>query len=152
MGSGISTEFHFLDEPVKSHHQSYSDLFNQACPYFMSIGVSYNDFWHNDEFEICKYALQAEKISQRRRNSELWLNSVYMFRALIDASPAFHDFGDGKSHEIKFSVEEPFPLSKEEAEEKEEQKQIAFSEEFAKRMQAIARIHNQKIEEKTNKK
>lgn len=115
----------------------------------MSIGVSYNDFWHNDEFEICKYALQAEKISQRRRNSELWLNSVYMFRALIDASPAFHDFGDGKSHEIKFSIEEPFPLSKEEADKKEEEKQIAFSEEFARRMQAIARMHNQKIEEKT---
>lgn len=117
----------------------------------MSIGVSYNDFWHNDDFEICKYALQAEKISQRRRNSELWLSSVYMFRALIDASPAFHDFGDGRKHEIKFSIEKPFPLSEEEAEKNEKQKEDAFSEEFARRMKAIAQLHNQRIEENSKK-
>lgn len=113
----------------------------------MSIGVSYNDFWNNDDFEICKYALQAEKISQRRRNSELWLSSVYMFRALIDASPAFHDFGDGGKHEIKFSIEKPFPLSEEEVKKNEKQKEDAFSEEFARRMKAIAQLHNQRIEE-----
>lgn len=116
----------------------------------MSIGVSYNDFWHNDEFEICRYAQQAEKISQRRRNSELWLGSVYMFRALIDASPSFHDFGDGKSHEIKFSVDKPFPLTKEEADEEERQKELKYNEEFARRMQTIARMHNQKFKEKKN--
>ncbi len=114
----------------------------------MSIGVSYEDFW-NGEPEICKYARKAEEYKQKEKNQSAWLSSIYIFHALLDASPAFHDFGDGKPLDLHISVERPFPMSRKEAEEIERAKQQKFIETFRERMKiAQERINHQLLEKK----
>lgn len=127
--------------------KNYSEIFEEVCPYYMSIGVSYEEFWYGD-FAICKYAREAEKLRKKKTNQEMWWNTIYMFRALLDASPAFHDFGDGKKTKIKFSIEEPFPMTAKEAEEAEQKKQEKEREEFLARMIAITQDHNKSMKEK----
>lgn len=128
---------------------TYSELFDKVCPYYMSIGVTYNQFWNGD-FAICKYARQSEKLKAKKKNEEMWWNAIYIYRALIDSSPAFHDFGDGKKIELKFSVEQPFPLTKEDAEEHERLERERKQDEFLARMTALVSEHNRALKEKVN--
>lgn len=130
---------------------SYTNAFETVCPYYMSIGVSYDDFW-NGNFEICKYAREAEKIRKKRMNEECWWNSLYTFRALCDASVLFHDFMKEKP-DLQFSTKEPLPMTIEEAEEQEKVRKQKEMEGFVAQMEAITKSHNallrkQKEEEK----
>ncbi len=128
------------DSSKKQTYETYTSVFEAVCPYYMSIGVSYHDFWDGN-FEICKYAQQAEKLRKKRRNQDAWWNSIYTFRALCDASVLFHDFVD-KKPELKFSTEVPLPLSMEEAEEQQKAKREREMEAFSAQMEAFAKAHN----------
>lgn len=127
--------------------KNYATIFEEVCPYYMSIGVSYEEFWYGD-FAICKYARQAEKLRRKKANQEMWWNAIYMFRTLVDASPAFHDFGDGKKTKISFSIEQPFPMDSKEAEEIEQKRVEREQEEFLARMIAMTQDHNKSMKEK----
>ncbi len=128
------------DSSQKQEYETYTSVFEAVCPYFMSIGVSYHDFWDGD-FEICKYAQKAELLRKKRRNQDAWWNSIYTFRALCDASVLFHDFVD-KKPELKFSTEVPLPLSMKEAKEQEKLKHEREMEAFSAQMEAFAKAHN----------
>lgn len=130
-------------------YETYTAVFEAVCPYFMSIGVSYDEFWNGD-FEICKYAQKAEILRKKRKNQDAWWNSIYTFRALCDASVLFHDFVD-KKPELKFSTEIPLPLSMEEAEEQEKAKKTKEMEAFAAKMEAFAQTHNANMKKEEKK-
>ena len=123
---------------------SFTEYFEKVCPSFMSIGVSYDDFW-NGEFEITKFALEADKITRKRKNSEAWLNSIYFFRALIDASPAFHDFSTGGERNISYSVKEPFPIGTKEIEKRNEENQMNEVLDIRERLLSFTKTHNEKL-------
>ncbi len=59
-------------------------LFNECCPFYMSIGMSYKEFWEGD---VClpRIYMQAYEIQQKRRLQEMnysaWLSGVYIMRA-----------------------------------------------------------------------
>lgn len=121
--------------------KTYTEIFDEVCPYYMSIGVTYEEFWYGD-FAICKYARQAEKLRRKKANQEMWWNAIYMFRTMLDVAPAFRDFGDGKKTKISFSTEQPFPMDKQESEEIEKAKREREQEEFLARMMCYAQSHN----------
>ena len=127
-----------------------SEIFERVCPYFMSIGVSYREFWFGDP-QICKYALKAEKIRRERKNRDAWWQSLYMFKAMIDASPAFHDFGNGKNVELKFSTEEPFPLTQEDADRQEHDRELKKQQEIVNQAMNYMAAHNASFRAKKEK-
>ena len=143
MGSGIKDSI-FPELFVKDETMSFTEYFEKVCPSFMSIGVSYEDFW-NGEFEITKFALEADKITQKRKNSEAWLNSIYFFRALLDASPAFHEFSGGGERKISYYVKQPFPIGTKEIEKRYEENQINEVLDIRERLMSFAKSHNEKI-------
>ena len=158
MGSGLlidrfpKTDNHSFTNDSSSEEQkyeTYTAVFEAVCPYFMSIGVSYDEFWNGD-FEICKYAQKAEILRKKRKNQDAWWNSIYTFRALCDASVLFHDFVD-KKPELKFSTEIPLPLSMKEAEEQEKAKKTKEMEAFAAKMEAFAQTHNANMKKEEKK-
>lgn len=63
---------------------SLTQLFDECCPFYMSIGMSYNEFWEGD---VClpRIYMQAYEIQQKRRLQEMnysaWLSGVYTMRA-----------------------------------------------------------------------
>ena len=152
MGSSLISDL-FPETSEKSSTQkeysSFTEVFEEMCPYFMSIGVTYEQFWYGD-FDICKYALKAEKLRNVKKNNDFWWNSLYIFRALLDASPAFHDFGSGDEVKIK-PLDRPLPLTQEEAEEREQQKIRENQEMMMDYLLSYAERHNQQLKEERNK-
>lgn len=99
--------------------QSYGDIFEQLCPYYMSIGMSYDDFWNGD-VEMVKAYRKANELADKRRNFELWLQGSYFYEALCDASPLFRFSMKKGSIKPEPYVKEPYPITAAEVREREE--------------------------------
>ena len=57
---------------------TYSEQFNEAFPYYLSIGMTYEQFWLEDCY-LAKFYREADKLSARRKNQELWLQGMYIY-------------------------------------------------------------------------
>jgi hypothetical protein len=62
----------------------YSDKFEELCSYYMSIGMTYHEYWDGDATMV-KYFREADELKRERRNSDLWLqaekNKPFPFRS-----------------------------------------------------------------------
>ena len=120
------------DEGLTS--RTYSDVFKQLCPYYMSIGMSYDDFWNGDVSMVEAYRT-ADELRLKQRNYELWLQGMY-------ASPLFRFTMKGTVKPEPY-VKEPFPITPAEAREREERAARAEEErlkaEFARFAEQIAK-------------
>lgn len=77
---------------VKSAHPiSDAELFDQACPIYMSWGMSYEEFWHGDP-SIAKYYRKAAELKQRQANDIAYLQGAYVYEAILCASPILNPF------------------------------------------------------------
>ena len=61
-----------------------TELFEKACPFYMSIGMSYEEFWEGD-VALPTFYLEAHKMKVEQEYEQLdyaaWLNGVYARRA-----------------------------------------------------------------------
>ena len=99
--------------------QSYEDIFTELCPYYMSIGMSYDEFWDGD-VEAVKAYRKAYELKERRKNQELWLQGMYFYEALCDASPLFRFSMKKGTIKPEPYVKEPYPITESEVKEREE--------------------------------
>ena len=99
--------------------QSYSDIFEQLCPYYMSIGMSYDEFW-NQDVNMVKAYRKAYELREKRKNEELWLQGMYFYEALCDASPLFRFSMKKGTIKPEPYVKEPYPITAAEVREREE--------------------------------
>lgn len=122
--------------------RTYSDVFKQLCPYYMSIGMSYDDFWNGDVSMVGAYRA-ADELRLKQRNYELWLQGMYMYEALCDASPLFRFSMKSGTIKPEPYVKEPYPITPGEARELEERTAKAEEErlkaEFARFAEQIAK-------------
>lgn len=107
--------------------QSYGEIFEQLCPYYMSIGMSYEEFWNGDVNAVKAYR-KADELRYKRRNQELWLQGMYFYEALCDASPLFRF--STKPVKAEPYIKEPFPITADEVREREERKMREEEERF----------------------
>ncbi len=84
----------------------------------MSIGMSYDDFWNGDVHMVKAYR-RADELRDKRRNQELWLQGLYVYEALCDASALFR-FTTQPTIKPEPYPKEPFPLTAAEVREREE--------------------------------
>ena len=56
------------DDPPKEgkSYDSLTEFFNDLCPQVMSIGVSYDDFWHGEP-DLVTYAIAAEEVRAKNK-------------------------------------------------------------------------------------
>lgn len=122
-------------------YKSYTEIFEQLCPYYMSIGMSYDEFWNDDVSKVKAYR-KAYELRDKRRNQELWLQGMYFYEALCDASPLFRFSMKKGTIKPEPYVKEPYPITAAEVRErnerearmKEERLKAGFAA-FAERMQ-----------------
>ena len=107
--------------------QSYGKIFEQLCPYYMSIGMSYDDFWNGDVSMVKAYRLASE-LRDKRMNQELWLQGRYIYDALCSVSPLFRF--STKAQRSEPYVNEPYPITAAEVREREERKAREEEERF----------------------
>lgn len=93
----------------------------------MSIGMSYNQFWYGD-VRLTEYYRKADELRLKRKNQELWLQGMYMYEALCDASPLFRFSLKGGQIKPQPYAEEPYPITEDEVQEREERKARAEQE------------------------
>lgn len=131
---------------------SYTEVFEEYCPFCIAIGMTYREFWYEDCW-IANTYLKAYKIKKELKNEELWLQGVYIYEALCDVSPVMHAFSKKGTKPRKYSTE-PYPLfkdtkkddeeKKKQEQEAEMQKALAYFESWSKRVSKQMEIKEKK--------
>lgn len=101
---------------------SYSEKFEELCGYYLSLGMTYEEYWEGDP-EMVKYYREKHRCDVEQRNTELWLMGVYIYEALMDVAPLVNLF-DKHRKALPYRTE-PYPLTKrdEQARKDREEKQ-----------------------------
>ena len=120
---------------------SYTKIFNEQFPYYLSIGMTYDEFWRDDVC-LAKAYREADKLRLDRVNTELWLQGMYFYEAICDASPIFNPFAKRNTRPRPYPSE-PYALHPPSVKEQksEEQKQM---EKMRKMMDSFASRVNAK--------
>lgn len=85
----------------------------------MSIGMTYDEFWNGDVSMVKAYR-KAYELREKRRNQEFWMQGMYFYEALCDASPLFRFTMKKGSIRPEPYIKEPFPITEAEVREREE--------------------------------
>ena len=126
----------------------YTEKFEELCGYYMSIGMTYHDFWDGDCCMV-KYYRDKAKRDREHENFNLWLQGAYIYEALLDASPAFNALSK-KKKPFPY-MEHPVPLSVDESERAKEQENRKKMEQGKEAMKRIAEDFNKRFMEKRKK-
>lgn len=95
--------------------------------------MTYYEYWHGNP-EMLRFYRESYKIKRKNENFNLWLQGRYFYEAIICASPATNPLS--KARKCYPYPENPFPLTKAEQEEQEEQRRIKRYHEMRSRMMA----------------
>lgn len=126
---------------------TYTEKFYEVFPYYLSIGMTAEQFWEGD-CTLVKYYRKAEQLRNDRRNQELWLQGMYIYEALCDVSPVLHAFAPKGTRPNPYPTK-PYPLTGKQAEQDEEEKQRKIAEKGKKIMEARMAAINKKFKGKT---
>ena len=124
----------------------YTDIFEKKFPYYLSIGMTEEQYWDRDCC-LVKFYREAEEIRRERVNQELWLQGMYFYDALARVSPILHAFAK-KGTKAQPYVEEAYPINKKKMEGAQLKKEKAKSQKGVRYMQAYMVANNKRFEER----
>lgn len=124
----------------------YTDIFEKKFPYYLSIGMTEEQYWDRDCC-LVKFYWEAEEIRRERVNQELWLQGMYFYDALARVSPILHAFAK-KGTKAQPYVEEAYPINKKKMEDAQLKKEKAKSQKGVRYMQAYMVANNKRFEER----
>lgn len=124
----------------------YTDIFEKKFPYYLSIGMTEEQYWDRDCC-LVKFYREAEEIRRERVNQELWLQGMYFYDALARVSPILHAFAK-KGTKAQPYVEEAYPINKKKMEDAQLKKEKAKSQKGVRYMQAYMVANNKRFEER----
>ena len=126
---------------------TYTEKFYELFPYYISIGMTPEQYWDGD-CTLVKYYRKAEELRNEKRNQELWLQGMYIYEALCDVSPILRAFVQKGAKPTPYSAK-PYPLNSKQTERDEEEKQRRIAEKGKRIMEAMAVSINKKFEGNT---
>ena len=103
----------------------YGEVFNTHFPYYLSIGMTEEQYWDGDNLLPRAYR-KAEELRRDRQNSYLWLQGKYVYDAIYAMAPALQAMGGGK----------PYPLTEAAVRERDKREQQRKMEERKAQMLA----------------
>jgi hypothetical protein len=129
---------------------SLTEQFYEHLPFYLSIGMTYEQYWDEDCL-LVKYYRKAHQMKQRRRNQELWLQGAYFYEALTDVAPVLHAFAKKGTKATPY-VAEPFALTnKEVRERKKREEKLRYDEQKAKLAAWAAKTNMQMAEKEVKR-
>ena len=75
----------------KVESTSLTKLFEHECPYYMSYGMSFDQFWYDSPW-LTKFYRESYKLKIRYDDVFMWKQGMYIYEALCDVSPILHAF------------------------------------------------------------
>lgn len=74
---------------------SLTKLFEEVCPVFMIMGMSYDQFWRDDPTiakTFLKYYKMKQKNEAKTKKWDMWEQGAYIYEALINVAPILRAF------------------------------------------------------------
>ena len=129
---------------------TYTEKFYELFPYYLAIGMTYEQYWEGD-CTLAKYYRKADEIRKERRNEELWLQGMYIYEALCDVSPVLHAFAKKGTKPQPYS-EKPYAITEAQHKRVEEEKARKIAEKGKRFMEALMKSNNKRFEGETQSK
>ena len=120
-----------FDTKIKSKVEStpLTKLFEHECPYYMSYGMSFNEYWYGEAY-LVKFYREAYKLKIRYDDVFMWKQGMYIYEALCDVSPILHAFSKKGAKPLQYRSQ---PMSEELREDRtEKEKEIEIKNEQLK--------------------
>lgn len=99
---------------------SLTKLFEHECPYYMSYGMSFDEYWYGDAY-LVKFYRDAYKLKIRYDDVFMWKQGMYIYEALCDVSPILHAFSKKGTKPLQYRSKPMSEEYKEIATEKEKE-------------------------------
>ena len=115
---------------------SITELFYHAFPYYLAIGMSYDEFWHGTASLVRAYR-KAQKIRMQNEEWARWRSGLYIYDSLLRVSPVLRAFAKGDVKPLDYP-HEPYPLTEEEARRREEKREKENYERYIARMESMS--------------
>lgn len=126
--------------------KTYTEKFNELFPYYLSLGMTEEQYWDKDSTLVIAYR-KAEELRSNRRNQEMWLQGAYVYDALCRVSPVLHAFAKKGSKPIPYPTE-PYSITEKQAELKKEEQAKTVFDKGKKLMEGFMIRNNKKFERK----
>ena len=128
-------------------HFTYTERFNEVFPYYLSIGMTPEQYWDGD-CTLVKYYRKAEELRSEKRNQELWLQGMYIYEAICDVSPILHAFAKkgAKPHPYP---SKPYAISEKQIRQEREEKERKIAEKGKRFMEALMQSTNKRFGEQS---
>ena len=123
---------------------TYTERFYEQFPYYIAIGMTPKQYWDGDP-SLAKYYRKADEIRMERMNQEKWLQGMYIYEDICDASPILQAFAKRgtKAHPY---AEKPYAITEKQKERNEAVKEKAVANKGKRIMEAFMKSHNAKFE------
>jgi hypothetical protein len=109
-------------------------LFEEQFPYYLSIGMTEEEYWDGDPTLTIAYR-QADEMRWDRRNHELWLQGMYVYEAICCCVPVLRAFS--KERRPGKYPAEPYSLNERQKRKREEQKEISTDKKIKDKFEAF---------------
>ena len=118
---------------------SYAKIFDDQFPYYLHLGMSYDEYWRMD-CELVRAYRKAYEYKQEYDNSQLWLQGLYIYKALEAQRPGWNFWG--KHPKPEKYLEKPIAITKE----MRERYQAEETEKIRENLKAAFHRHNQTLD------
>lgn len=122
----------------------YTEVFEKKFPYYLSIGMTEEQYWDRDCC-LVKFYREAEELRKERVNHEAWLQGMYIYDALGRISPILRAFAK-KGTKPQPYMEEAYPITKKTMEDAKTKKERVNQQKGLRYMQAYMVSNNQRFE------
>ena len=124
-------------------HFTYTERFYEMFPYYLSIGMTPEQYWDGD-CTLVKYYRKAEELRNEKRNQELWLQGMYIYEAICDVSPILHAFAKkgAKPHPYP---SKPYAISEKQVKQEREERERKLAEKGKRFMEAMMLSTNKRF-------
>lgn len=145
MGCGLVSESspHNGEGRYCSSPETISDKFYEYLPFYLSIGMTYDQFW-NEDSTLVKHYRKAHELKQKQRNQSFWLQGLYFYEALCDVAPTLKAFSKAKPTPY---CDEPFPLTDEDFKARKERQEEAKAKKMMAQMEMFRAEVNSHFQE-----
>ena len=130
---------------VRSPFLTYTEQFYEMFPYYLSIGMTSEQFWDGDPY-LAKYYRKADEIRTERRNQELWLQGMYIYEALCDVSPILHAMARKGTKPHPYSAQ-PYSISEQQRKREEEDRERKVADKGKMLMERLMAQNNKRFGE-----
>lgn len=122
---------------------SYQKIFEEQCPFYMSFGMTCDEFWFGKP-ERARYYRKAYELKKKQLNEQLWLQGMYVYEAIRDVAPILVT-NPSENAKIQEYSNEPYALTVKEQKEREQKELERRQKAMMNRFSAMSVMINQKF-------